>query len=157
MAKKNSKKVHSNKTPNKALETKRIPAGFQRDRLVVADKDPDYVYRIVNDSHNGSNVRRYLDGGYEFVPKEDANLIDKQTEHTPHDSTKAVDVGGGLQAYTMRIKKELYESDQELKQKEQDEVMASIEHRSEQENSKYINYKIKTNKTEVTRGKRRSS
>lgn len=155
-------KTHSNKTPNKQLETKRVPAGYSQDVMEVIDKDPDFRYRHVNDTKNGSNFARFLRGTYSFVEKEDAEVTGDKSEHTKHAQQNSLDVGSGVKSCLMRIPKKLYKEDQAAKQKEQDARMDIITNRAAAEgavDNEYTKYKVQQNKTKVEKyyGKRRST
>jgi len=88
---------------------------FQRGpQSVAGDKDPNYVYRFVNDT--GSRVTNFQAAGYEFV--EDKNLIVGDSRvFDPSDvgSSKRVISNDGTVSYLMRIKKEFYDEDQAAK------------------------------------------
>ena len=89
----------------------RIPVSGRRDVLTVAesDKDPNFVYRWVNDSKG--NINRYLEGGYELV-NDDLEIGDDNIDRpTNLASVVSKGVGGGITAYLMRIKREWYEED----------------------------------------------
>lgn len=103
--------------------TQRVPVGT-RNVLSVTGKDPDYVYRIINDS--GDRVQEFLDAGYELVEKDSVRVGDKRVNSATPEGTKAqVSVGGGQKAYVVRIKKEWYEEDQARKQEYVNQLEAS--------------------------------
>jgi len=95
---------------------KRIPLG-KRSVLTVGkkDKDPNYEYRFVNDKDGRINMFR--DAGWEVVEKRGGmDIGDPQvgvSEQVGSIVTKSV--GKGTVAYLMRIPKEFYEEDQEVK------------------------------------------
>lgn len=92
---------------------KRTPVNG-RNVLTVSGKDPDYVYRIVNDSSD--RVQAFLDAGYELVDANSVRVGDKRVNSASPEGSKAqVNVGSGQKAMVMRIKKELYEEDQAAK------------------------------------------
>jgi hypothetical protein len=106
------------KKPYKAPK-KRIPLG-QRNPLGMQaiKKDPNYVYRVVNDEPGRINMFR--DAGWEVVQSEseirmgDPNVGgDTGAVGTP--VTKVVGRRDGKLAYLMRIPKEFYQEDQEAK------------------------------------------
>lgn len=88
---------------------------FQRGpQSIAGDKDPNYVYRFVNDT--GSRVANFQSAGYEFV--EDPSLVVGDSRvFDPSDvgSSKRVTSNDGTVSYLMRIKKEYYEEDQAAK------------------------------------------
>jgi hypothetical protein len=94
---------------------KRIPLGKRNILTVTEEKDPSYNYRFVNDEPG--RIKMFRDAGWEVVEKRGGMQIgDPQaglSEQVGSIVTKSV--GGGKVAYLMRIKKEFYEEDQELK------------------------------------------
>lgn len=86
-----------------------------RNVLTVQGKDPNYVYRVVND--DADRVARFLDGGYELVSEDSVKVGDTRLS-TPsaEGSVKQISVGGGKKGYVMRIRKEFYDEDQKAKQ-----------------------------------------
>jgi hypothetical protein len=91
----------------------RTPVG-QRNILTVLGKDPDYEYRIVNDT--GDRIAAFEDAGYTLVEAADVRVGDKRVERTTPEGSKAhVSVGKGDKAFVMRIHKDLYKEDQEAK------------------------------------------
>lgn len=89
---------------NRAIKNKG-PLYIPQDQL-----NPDFVHRIVNDIDNGSRVQQMLDLGYEFVSKDDmtigANDITKPSSQGTNVSRA---VGDGVNAFLMRVPKEIYE------------------------------------------------
>lgn len=81
---------------------------------IAGDKDPNYVYRFVNDT--GSRIANFQAAGYEFV--QDTNLVVGDSRvFDPSDigSGKRVTSNDGTVSYLMRTKKEYYEEDQAAK------------------------------------------
>lgn len=108
--------------------TRRTPIGT-RNVLTVAGKDPNYVYRIVNDS--GDRVNEFLEAGYELVPEDSIKVGDKRVNKaTPEGSKAQVSVGQGQKAFVMRIRKEWYEEDQAAKQQRVDQLEATIKEKA---------------------------
>ncbi len=97
---------------------KRQPIGV-RNRLSVQGKDPNYVYRFVNDI--GDRIQQFEAAGYERVTKLDHKIGDNRVDVASADGSDAqLSVGynprGDIQkAFLMRIKKEWYEEDQAAK------------------------------------------
>jgi len=90
--------------------TQRVPVGT-RNVLTVADKDPNYEYRIINDS--GDRVQEFMDAGYEIVSKDSVRVGDKRVNSATSEGSLAhLSVGQGQKAFVVRIKKEWYEEDQ---------------------------------------------
>lgn len=87
----------------------------QRHVLTVKGKDPNYVYRIVNDTDD--RITQFQEGGYELVQDETVKVGDSRVSSgTPVGTTKNLSVGRGTKAYVMRIKREWYDEDQAKKQ-----------------------------------------
>jgi hypothetical protein len=94
--------------------TKRTPIA-QRNILTVEGRDPEYTYRIVNDT--GDRIQAFKDAGYEMVLAKDVRVGDKRVNSaTPEGSNAQVSVGAGQKAFVMRIPQEWYEEDQLAKQ-----------------------------------------
>lgn len=102
---------------------RRTPVG-QRNVLTVSDKDPNFEYRIVNDT--GDRVEQFKNAGYEIVSAKDVKIGDRRiTAASPEGSMAQVSVGGGVKGIVMRIPKEWYEEDQKQKQNAIAELEAS--------------------------------
>lgn len=89
---------------------------FQRGpQSIAGEKDPNYVYRFVNDT--GSRIANFQAAGYEIV-KDDELTVGDSRVFDPSDlgSGKKVTSNDGTVSYLMRIKKEYYEEDQAVKQ-----------------------------------------
>lgn len=93
---------------------KRTPIG-KRNVLTVKDKDPDYVYRIVNvsDGKGSNRVEEFKEAGYEVQ----ANSVGDKRVDTEAGLGKNPEfsVGQGMKAVVMRIRREYYDEDQEAK------------------------------------------
>lgn len=90
-----------------------------RNRLTVANKDPDYVYRIVNDVEDRVEYMKSI--GYEVCPAEDVKIGDARVDvGSTVGSAASISVGQGVRAVAMRIPKEWYDEDQANKQAEVD-------------------------------------
>ena len=81
---------------------------------IAGDKDPNYVYRFVNDT--GSRIANFQAAGYEFVEDKELVVGDSRV-FDPSDigSGKRVTSNDGTVSYLMRTKKEYYEEDQAAK------------------------------------------
>ena len=113
-----SEKETISKSPSGRV--KRAPIG-RRNVLTVSDKDPNYVYRVVNDT--GDNVHRLKEQGYEFAPDSKHTVGDKRLNATTSEgSLKQISVGDGMKAYVMRIRKDEYAEQQAEKQTYVDEL-----------------------------------
>ena len=125
------------------VRPKRTPIS-KRNILSVEGKDPNYHYRIVNDT--GDRIQAFKDAGYETVLASDVRIGDKRINSaTPEGSVAQVSVGGGQKALLMRIPKEWYEEDQALKQTEINRLEQSTLQQALERNE------LKTGKLEVTR------
>jgi len=105
---------------------KRTPIGGSRNVLTVAGGDTEnYEYRIVNDT--GDRVSMFQSHGYEIVSDDNIMVGDRRIANpTKEGSPVRVSVGGGMQAYLMRQKKEFYQEDQSTKQKTVDNTEGAI-------------------------------
>ena len=93
---------------------KRIPVG-SRNRLDVIGKDPNFVYRIVNDVDD--RIERFKQAGYELVDVQEARLSSQRVgAGTPEGTMASMPVGMGTTGYLMKIPKDWYEDDQRTKQ-----------------------------------------
>jgi len=93
--------------------TRRSP--MTRNVLTVAGKDPNYVYRIVNDS--GDRVQEFLDRDYELVKESSVRVGDKRVNKASAEgSVSQISVGQGQKAFVMRIPREYHADDQAVKQ-----------------------------------------
>lgn len=91
----------------------RTPVGT-RNILTIKGKDPNYVYRVVNDVDD--RISQFQEAGYEFVDNEAVEVGDKRVNKaTSLGSAKHLSVGQGQKAFVMRIRKEWYEEDQARK------------------------------------------
>jgi hypothetical protein len=101
----------------------RVPVGT-RNVLTVAGKDPNYEYRIINDS--GDRVQEFLDAGYELVKRDSVRVGDKRVNSASAEGTVSqVSVGQGQKGVVVRIRKEWFEEDQARKQRHVNELEAA--------------------------------
>jgi hypothetical protein len=93
-----------------------------RNRLSIKNKEPGYVYRIVNDVDD--RVTLLQEQGYEICTKESVGMIgDKRVDNASSvGSSSVLSVGQGTKAIVMRQKEEYYKEDQALKQTQIDEL-----------------------------------
>jgi hypothetical protein len=85
-----------------------------RNVLTVSGKDPDYVYRIVND--DGDRVAQMQERGYEVVTDSTVTVGERRVANpTQEGSPVMASVGGGKKAYVMRIRKDWHAEDQAAK------------------------------------------
>lgn len=93
--------------------------------LTVKNKDPNYVYRIVNDTDD--RILQLTERGYEMVIT-DTPVGDKRVSiPTKEGSPVQISVGQGKKAYLMRIKREFYDEDQAAKQAEVNSLEQAIQ------------------------------
>ena len=89
-----------------------------RNTLTFDNRDPNYVYRVFNDTDG--RIQHYEEVGYEVV-QEAAQLGDPTADSAAAvGSAVSKPVGGGVTGVLMRIKKEWYDEDQARKQKRVD-------------------------------------
>jgi len=105
--------------------TERVPLGIKRSKLAVENKDPNSVYRWMNDV--GARISDAERGGWVFVDAEKVGNVDISNREQSLGSRVSRIVGQDAQhkpitAYLMRIKKEYYDADQKYKQDELDKV-----------------------------------
>ena len=105
---------------------------FQRGpQSISGDKDPNFVYRFVNDT--GSRIEQMKQAGYEIV--EDDNLIvgdARVSDPNQQGSSKRVVSKDGTVSYLMRQKKEWYDEDQAAKQAHNDEIEQSMKQQAQE-------------------------
>jgi len=106
-------------------QARRTPINGTRNKLTVRGKDPDYEYRVVNDTDD--RVNEMIDRGYEIVKDQNVKVGDKRVS-TPsaEGSPVKISVGGGVQGYLMRIKKEYYQEDRAAKDAQVDATETSM-------------------------------
>lgn len=90
----------------------------QRNRLMIRNKEPGYVYRIVNDVDDRVSIMQEL--GYELVPADAVGKVgDKRVDGASVVGSVAhFPVGQGMKAVVMRQREDWYKQDQEAKQAE---------------------------------------
>jgi hypothetical protein len=93
---------------------RRTPIG-QRNVLTLSKKDPNFVYRFVNDV--GDRVQEFIEQGYEVVKDSTTSVGDKRLGNpTAEGGVVQASVGQGTKAIVMRIRKDWYDEDQAQKQ-----------------------------------------
>lgn len=115
-------------------KNKRTPLGKIRRKLSFDNQDKDYQYRWVND--NDMRISDAVDGGYEFVEREDGDHAGDVDAANTDDGmgrriSKVVNKNG-TRAFLMRIKKEWFEEDQAEKQKVPDAIEDQIRNRNDE-------------------------
>lgn len=85
-----------------------------RNRLSVKNKEPGYVYRIVNDVDD--RIEQLQAAGYEIDTANAGKVGDKRVDAAAGlGSVPSFSVGQGTKAVVMRIKQEWYDEDQQAK------------------------------------------
>lgn len=87
-----------------------------RNRLSVKGKDPNYEYRIVNDTDD--RVADFMDRGWEIDTSEEVRVgsaLSRVDQASQVGKPKDISVGGGQRAVLMRIRKDWYLEDQAAK------------------------------------------
>jgi hypothetical protein len=101
----------------------------RRNVLTVSGQDPDFHYRVVNDS--GDRVQEFIDMGYGIVEKDSVRIGDKRVDNQSGEGSQArVSVGQGMHAYVMRIRKDWYQEDQAAKQAHVDATEAATKEKA---------------------------
>lgn|SRR5574343_55260 len=88
----------------------------QRNRLMIRNKEPGYIYRIVNDVDDRVAILQEL--GYELVPADKVGPVsDKRVDNATNVGSVAhFPVGQGVKAVVMRQREDWYKQDQDAKQ-----------------------------------------
>lgn len=114
---------------SKAERVRRSSINGTRNRLNVNTKDPNFVYRIVNDVDN--RIQDFMEMGYELVDNANTKVGDKRVDNPTKEGTPVkISVGQGVQAYLMRQKKEYFEEDQKAKADRIDETESAIKRKA---------------------------
>jgi hypothetical protein len=95
-----------------------------RNRISFTGLDPDFVYRVVNDK--AGRIERMQEIGYEFVESDEQLGDYRVAEGSKMGRAVSKPVGGGVNGYLMRIKKEFYEEDRIEKDKRIDAVESAL-------------------------------
>jgi len=120
---------------SRELKTK-VPEGrparqlmTRRNRLNVKNRDPNYHYRIFTDIDDRIDAAKLA--GYE-IDLENKDFTDTRVD-IPHGIGSAVvSVGGGRKGVLMRIRKDWFKEDQSIKQREVNQLEATIKKTAEQ-------------------------
>ena len=95
-------------------KSRRTGINKTRNVLTVEGKDPDYEYRIVNDT--GDRISQFEERGYEVVSDSNIKVGDRRIANpTKEGSPIQISVGGGQKAFLMRLKKEFYLEDRKAR------------------------------------------
>ena len=116
-----------------------------RNVLTVTGKDPNYVYRIVNDV--GDRIAMFKEAGYELVESDSVKVGDRRVNVASAEGSKAqVSVDKeGTKAFVMRIPKDWYEEDQRAKQATVNELEQTMKNEALAKND------LSTGKLEISR------
>jgi hypothetical protein len=96
----------------------------ERNRISFDNKDPDYVYRVVNDKDG--RITKMQGIGYEFVESDEQLGDYRVAEGSKMGKAVSKPVGNGVNGYLMRIRKEFYEEDKAEKEKRVDATEAAL-------------------------------
>lgn len=108
----------------KGSRPQRAPVG-QVGRLSVTDKDPNKVYRFVNDRDN--RVEMFQQNGWEISKASEHQIGSRRADTSQTTGSAArVSVGQGDYSVLMEIPKEWYEEDQQVKQQRVNATEQSI-------------------------------
>ena len=108
-------------------EPRRAKIAGHRSKLHIGgQRDPEFAYRIVNDTDNGSRIARFIENDWEIVEDSAVRVGDKGAATTSREGGPVkVNVGLGTHAYLMRKRKEWKEQDDAAKQAQIDEREAN--------------------------------
>jgi hypothetical protein len=96
-----------------------------RNRLAVKGKDPNYEYRIVNDTDD--RVRELQDLDWEIDLDEELRVGDSRIDDVGRlGKVRQLSVGGGIKAIVMRKRKDWFDEDLAEKQKYVDKIEAAM-------------------------------
>ena len=124
-------------TENKPQRPNRVPLHEQRNKLTVSGRDPNRVYRWVNDVDD--RVASLKLAGYIVEEAKNVGEVGDPSLDTGQSTTSSIvekHVGGRIKAILMSQDKEIWEEDQAAKQKNVDELEAAM-HRDNQAASDY--------------------
>lgn len=124
--------------PQEASARPRRTSLSQRNRLAVKNKEPGYVYRIVNDVDD--RIEDLEERGYEIVPQAKLGRVGDKRVDDPSapGSSSLISVGQGTKAVVMRIKEEYYAEDQAFKQKQVDDTEQTMKSVGGHKNTDYV-------------------
>lgn len=112
-------------TKEKSTRPTRTPINGTRSVLKIKGQEAGYQYRIVNDE--GDRVAQLEAAGYEIVSDPNVQVGDRRVaKATQEGSPVKVSVGGGMQGYVMRIRKDWYDEDQANKLKQAAELESQL-------------------------------
>lgn len=100
--------IEKNESEVASARPKRIAVGL-RPKLSVDGKDPNYEYRIVNDTPG--RIAMFQQSGWELCTNDEVNTGNFRADQAAELGSLAyhiVDGGNGLKGYVMKIKKDWY-------------------------------------------------
>jgi len=110
----------------------RKPLHQQGPQSISGEKDPNFHYRIVNDT--GSRIHAFQQAGYELVTDDDIVVGESRVSSAGElGSAKRIISDDGTTSFLMRIKKEYYDEDQKVKQDRIDELERSMKDEKSQD------------------------
>ena len=110
-----TEEVHKQERPN------RIPVGLPQNLLTVSGLDTqNFEYRwVLNEyKYEKNRVARFIQGGWEHVTDANVKVGDGGVDTTTQEGGVSIRTMQGKMYYLMRIRKEWYDEDQQLKAKE---------------------------------------
>lgn len=112
--------IKKQNSPEASARPRRSPLAG-RNRLSVKNREPGYVYRIVNDVDD--RIAEFQEAGYEIVPQSEVGTVgDKRVDNaTAPGSSSYFSVGQGIKAVVMRQREDWYKEDQAIKQQRVDD------------------------------------
>lgn len=117
-------------TSETRVRTRRSPLEGGRDKLAVANQDPNFVYRWVNDTPG--RIDELRERGYEVVTSDVEVGQSKVDRGSKVGSAPVIQAGGGITAVLMRIPREWYNEDLAAKASENDAMEAAMRTRAKQ-------------------------
>jgi hypothetical protein len=104
--------------------TKRNPVEG-RNKLAVKGKDPNFDYRVVNDTED--RINELLDRGWVIETDESIRIGDRRVDETTAvGKVRQIPVGQGTRAVLMKIRKDWKAEDEAEKQKYVDKTEAAM-------------------------------
>lgn len=107
-----------------SVRPKRIAVGL-RPKLSVEGKDPNYEYRVVNDTPG--RISMFKQGGWELCTNDEVDTGNYRADESAELGSLAymiVDGGTGLKGYVMKIRKDWYA---DFMEEQEDEVRRTEE------------------------------
>lgn len=108
-----------------AQRPRRTPVS-RRNRLEIQNKEPGFVYRIVNDEDD--RIPMLQEQGYEIVPDAKVGAAGNRRVDNASalGSSSHISVGLGTKAVVMRQREDWYKEDQAIKQQQVDDTEQTI-------------------------------